>query len=151
MQWWIRLYLHYRTHITCIYSSFYISIAAKPVLTSSLTLFSFISNSPPQCCQINFTIKKKHFAYITIFLKTCDHSTFSSELCYMFLTGSQGSQQYVLHPSLKLSVHSPKPSVPSKLVYTLLLHKPYISLLSSFSSHHFPCLGCILPALNVSK
>ena len=69
----------------------------------------------------------------------------------MSLTGIQGSQQYVLHPSLKLSVHSPKPSVPSKLVYTLLLHKPYISLLSSFSSHHFPCLGCILPALNVSK
>lgn len=69
----------------------------------------------------------------------------------MSLTGIQGSQQYVLHPSLKLSVHSPKPSVPSKLVYTLLLHKPYIALLSSFSSHHFPCLGCILPALTVSK
>ena len=98
---------------------------------------------PKNWCQINFSKNTSHM--LCSFSKICNHSTFSAELCYISLPGIQGTQQYVPHPTLKLSVHSPKPSAPSTLVYTLLPHNAYISLLSRLSSHHFPCLQCILP------
>lgn len=96
------------------------------------TLLCFISNLISQCC-CDYSLRKVLYRYNL--LKTCDHSTFSENYVVVF-SSTQGSQQYVLHPSLKPLCPPPNlSSVPSKPAYTLLLHKPYIyPWPSSFSS-----------------
>lgn len=63
--------------------------------------------------------------------------------------GIQDTQQYVPHPTGKISVHSSESSVPSKLIYTLLQHMHIPTTKPSF----IPPLAWELyfSVLNVSK